>query len=78
MVIPPQMEEKYLDYQEEYFLIRPLWLAKLTGTRNLTKLMEEAAERKLSLDETVNYLESSWQPGIDNYLKLREKYKIYP
>ncbi|CQJ63031.1 exo-beta-N-acetylmuramidase NamZ family protein [Yersinia intermedia] len=78
MVIPPQMEAKYLDYQEEYFLIRPLWLAKLTGTRNLTKLMEEAGERKLSLDETVNYLESSWQPGIDNYLKLREKYKIYP
>lgn len=78
MVIPPQMEANYLDYQDEYFLIRPLWLAKLTGTRNLVKLMEEATERKLTIDETVNYLESNWQPGINNYLKLREKYKLYP
>ncbi|CNE44109.1 alternate gene name: yzbB [Yersinia rohdei] len=78
MVIPPQMEANYLDYQNEYFLIRPLWLAKLTGTRNLVKLMEEATERTLTIDETVNYLESNWQPGIDNYLKLREKYKLYP
>lgn len=78
MVIPPQMEANYLDYQEEYFLIRPLWLAKLTGTRNLVKLMEEATERKLTIDETLNYLESNWQPGINNYLKLREKYKLYP
>lgn len=75
--IAPQLEAKYLDYQETYFLIRPLWLAKLTGTRNLVKLMEEAAERKLSVDETVNYIESRWQPGIDNYMKLREKYKLY-
>lgn len=78
MVIPPQMEANYLDYQDEYFLIRPLWLAKLTGTRNLVKLMEAATERKLTIDETVNYLESNWQPGINNYLKLREKYKLYP
>ncbi|AHM72108.2 exo-beta-N-acetylmuramidase NamZ family protein [Yersinia hibernica] len=78
MVIPSSMEAKYLDYQEEYFLIRPLWLAKLTGSRNLVKLMEEANEKKLTVDETVNYLESHWQPGINNYLKLREKYKIYP
>ncbi|MEQ9721007.1 DUF1343 domain-containing protein [Yersinia alsatica] len=78
MVIPPQMEVNYLDYQDEYFLIRPLWLAKLTGTRNLVKLMEAATERKLTIDETVNYLESNWQPGINNYLKLREKYKLYP
>ncbi|WP_145508537.1 exo-beta-N-acetylmuramidase NamZ domain-containing protein [Yersinia alsatica] len=78
MVIPPQMEANYLDYQDEYFLIRPLWLAKLTGTRNLVKLMEEATERKLTIDETLNYLESNWQPGINNYLKLREKYKLYP
>ncbi|CND22417.1 alternate gene name: yzbB [Yersinia frederiksenii] len=78
MVIPPQMEANYLDYQDEYFLIRPLWLAKLTGTRNLVKLMEAATERKLTIDETVDYLESNWQPGINNYLKLREKYKLYP
>ncbi|PEH54759.1 exo-beta-N-acetylmuramidase NamZ family protein [Yersinia kristensenii] len=78
MVVPPQSEENYLDYQEKYFLIRPLWLAKLTGTRNLVKLMEEANEKKLTVDETIHYLESYWQPGVDNYLKLREKYKIYP
>ncbi|MGH1476740.1 exo-beta-N-acetylmuramidase NamZ family protein [Yersinia proxima] len=78
MVIPAQMEANYLEHQEKYFLIRPTWLAKLTGTRNLVKLMKEADNKKLTIDETVNYLESSWQPDLDNYLKLREKYKIYP
>ncbi|CNH39843.1 exo-beta-N-acetylmuramidase NamZ family protein [Yersinia pekkanenii] len=75
--IAPQLEANYLDYQEAYFLIRPLWLAKLTGTRNLVKLMEEATERKLTIEETVNYIESRWQPGVDNYITLREKYKLY-
>lgn len=78
MVIPAAQEAKYLDYQEAFFLLRPLWLAKLTGASNLVALMNEASERKLSVDETVSFLESHWQPDVERYLQLREKYKIYP
>lgn len=78
MVIPAAKEAQYLDYQEEFFLIRPLWLAKLTGTSHLVTLMNQASERKLSVDETVNFIESQWQPELERYLQLREKYRLYP
>lgn len=78
MVIPAQQEAQYLDYQEQFYLIRPLWLAKLTGTSSLPQLMNQASERKLSVDETVSFIEAQWQPGLDSYLQLREKYKLYP
>ncbi|WP_196062759.1 MULTISPECIES: exo-beta-N-acetylmuramidase NamZ domain-containing protein [unclassified Serratia (in: enterobacteria)] len=78
MVIPAAKEAQYLDYQEEFFLIRPQWLAKLTGTSKLVTLLNDASERKLSVDETVKFIEAQWQPGVDSYLQLREKYKLYP
>ncbi|MNJ82163.1 hypothetical protein D3C77_813720 [compost metagenome] len=59
-------------------MIRPQWLAKLTGTSNLVTLLNDASERKLSVDETVQFIEAQWQPGVDSYLQLREKYKLYP
>lgn len=78
MVIPAAKEAQYLDYQEEFFLIRPTWLAKLTGTSKLVTLLNDASDRKLSVDETVNFIEAQWQPEVDSYLQLREKYKLYP
>lgn len=78
MVLPEQLEAHYLDYQDSTFLIRPLWLAKVSGTRELATMMEAADKRNLSVDETVSFLESHWQPGIDRYLELRDKYTLYP
>lgn len=78
MVIPAAQEAQYLDYQETFFLIRPLWLAKLTGTGKLPALLQEAHDKKLSVDETVDFIEGQWQPDIERYLQLRKKYTLYP
>jgi len=77
-VQPEQKEANYLDYQDSTFLIRPLWLAKVSGTRQMAALMIEAEKQGLSVDQTVTFLESQWRPGIDRYLKLRDKYRLYP
>ncbi|WP_224653754.1 exo-beta-N-acetylmuramidase NamZ domain-containing protein [Pectobacterium versatile] len=77
VAVAPEQEANYLDYQEQAFLLRPTWLAKLTGTSELPALLVETDEKKLTLDETVAFIESHWQSGIDTYMKLREKYRIY-
>lgn len=78
VVLPEQQEARYLDFQDSTFLIRPLWLAKVSGSRQLAALMLEADKQNLTVDETVALVELHWQPGINKYMKLRDKYKIYP
>lgn len=78
MVIKPEQEARYLDYQASHFVIRPLWLAKVTGTRGLIPMLEQATAQGLSVDETVQMIERAWQPGLDNWLNLRKKYQLYP
>ncbi|CAM3979537.1 DUF1343 domain-containing protein [Rahnella bruchi] len=77
MVANPTQEENYLDYQDSIFLLRPTWLAKLTGTSKLPELLQQADLQGLNVDDTVKMVETHWQPGIDRYLKLREKYRFY-
>nr|WP_167353585.1 DUF1343 domain-containing protein [Kosakonia oryziphila] len=77
-MVTPQQEAHYLDYQDNTFLIRPLWLAKVSGSRQLAAIILEADKQNLSVDETVSLLESKWQPGIDSYMQLRDKYRLYP
>ena len=78
LAVTPEQEARYLDYQESHFVIRPSWLAKVTGTRNLLPMMEYATAHGLSVDETVAMIEKAWQPGLDNWLTLRKKYQLYP
>lgn len=77
LVIDKSNEANYLDYQNNYFVIRPSWLAKVLGNDQLIPLLETATQRGLSEQQTIELIENSWQPGIDNYLKIRQKYRLY-
>lgn len=76
-MIDKSNEANYLDYQNNCFVIRPSWLAKVLGNDQLIPLLETATQRGLSEQQTIELIENSWQPGIDNYLKIRQKYRLY-
>ncbi|MDV5373168.1 DUF1343 domain-containing protein [Enterobacter hormaechei] len=78
LVLEDVKESDYLKWQEQAFLLRPLWLAKLTGDRSLEKLLLQALKDKLPLEEAVQNVETSWKGDLDKYLQLRQKYLLYP
>lgn len=71
-------EKHYLDYAKSHFVIRPLWLAKLVGTRQLLIQLQQASANSMSPEATIRQIESSWQPTLDSYLTQRERYLLYP
>ncbi|ELY3857969.1 DUF1343 domain-containing protein [Providencia alcalifaciens] len=75
--IDADKEAQYLTYQDEYFVIRPLWLAKLVGNQKLLTMLNEATEKGLTQEQTIAWIEQSWREENQAYLKLRDKYKLY-
>jgi len=60
----------YFQYKNEKdFLVREQWLNKLAGTDNLIRMIREGKSEKEILE--------SWQPELEGYLALREKYLLY-
>lgn len=78
LVLEDAKEADYLDWQEQAFLLRPLWLAKLTGDRSLETLLLQAVNEKRSLEEALKNIEGSWENDLDKYRQLRQKYLLYP
>lgn len=54
---------------EKEFLTREKWLNKLAGTDNLIQQIREGKSEKEILE--------SWQPELEKYMALREKYLLY-
>ncbi|PJG57572.1 exo-beta-N-acetylmuramidase NamZ domain-containing protein [Aeromonas cavernicola] len=70
-------ERNYLDYAKSHFIIRPLWLAKLVGNRQLLTQLQQASADGLTPDETVTLIETSWQAERNQYLNMRQAYLLY-
>ncbi len=77
LAIDSDKEAQYLTYQDEYFVIRPLWLAKLVGSQKLLTMLNEAIEKGLTQEQTIAWIEQCWREENQAYLKLRDKYKLY-
>lgn len=77
LTIDSDKEAQYLTYQDEYFVIRPLWLAKLVGNQKFLAMLSEATEKGLTQEQTIAWIEQSWREENQAYLKLRDKYKLY-
>jgi uncharacterized protein YbbC (DUF1343 family) len=61
----------YSKYQDESdFLTREQWLNKLAGTDDLIQQIREGKSEK--------EIFQSWQPELEKYKTLREKYLLYP
>jgi len=70
-------EKNYLANQQLYFVSRPLWLAKVTGDNQLLQQLLSATKQGLNKEQTIEMIEKSWQPELNNYNQLREKYRLY-
>ncbi|NCB07648.1 MAG: DUF1343 domain-containing protein [Bacteroidia bacterium] len=73
--VPTFTLKYFLDFYHQYknekdFLTRETWLNTLAGTDQLIRQIREGK----SEDEIVR----SWQPELENYRQLREKYLLYP
>jgi len=73
--IPPFTLKYFIQFYKKYenkedFLTRENWLNLLAGTDSLIKQIREGK----SEEEIIK----SWQPALDEYKKLREKYLLYP
>lgn len=71
-------EKNYLANQQQYFVIRPLWLAKVTGDNQLLQQLLLATENGLNKKQTIELIEKKWQAELAEYNQLREKYRLYP
>lgn len=78
LVIDADKEVNYLDYQDDYFVIRPLWLAKLVGNQHFLDMLNQATRTGLSEQQTTEMIENHWKNENKAYLELRNKYKLYP
>nr|WP_236620680.1 DUF1343 domain-containing protein [Providencia sneebia] len=77
LAIEADKEAQYLKYQNDYFVIRPLWLAKLVGNQQFLTMLNESIEKGLSQEQTIDLIEQKWREQNQDYLKLRDKYKLY-
>lgn len=77
-VLDAAKEGQYLQYQDDAFLIRPTWLAKVTGDRSLETLLLEAKAKKMSQAQAVAFIENHWAQETESYRKMRQKYLQYP
>ncbi len=73
--IPEFTLEYFFYFYSQYknkkeFLTRENWLNKLAGTDDLIKQIREGKSEKEILE--------SWQPELNKYMILREKYLLYP
>jgi uncharacterized protein YbbC (DUF1343 family) len=64
-----------VDSYKEYtgkgsFITKPDFFDKLAGTDQLRKQLESGKK--------VDEIRQSWAPGLDNYMKIRKKYLLYP
>ncbi|WP_392563089.1 exo-beta-N-acetylmuramidase NamZ family protein [Orbus sturtevantii] len=71
-------EKDYLKNQQTYFVSRPLWLAKVAGDNQLLQQLLSATAQGLTKEQTIEMIEQSWQPELNDYNKLREQYRLYP
>lgn len=77
LAIDMKEEANYLTYQNDYFVIRPLWLAKLVGRRDFVTQLQYATNQGLSEQQAILLIENSWQQAGEKYRQMREKYKLY-
>jgi len=77
-VLEDAKETQYLKYQDQAFLIRPIWLAKLTGDRSLETLLLEAIRQNTPKEQAIKQIENHWSNSSESYRNMREKYLIYP
>ncbi len=77
-VLAEDKEAQYLKHQDEAFLIRPTWLAKVTGDRSLETILLEATKQNLSKEQAIKQVEANWAQQSEAYRKMRENYLLYP
>jgi uncharacterized protein YbbC (DUF1343 family) len=73
--IPKFTIEYFLDFYSLYknkneFLTREQWLNKLVGTSDFVK--------QIRAGKSEEEIQESWQPELEKYKALREKYLLYP
>ncbi|MGV1004007.1 MAG: exo-beta-N-acetylmuramidase NamZ family protein [Candidatus Nanopelagicales bacterium] len=76
--VPEAEESIYLKNAMSAYVIRPLWLAKVVGTRSFLANMESASAQGMNVDQTVAYVEAAWQAELNQYRVMRTHYVLYP
>lgn len=77
-VLEEAKEAQYLKYQDEAFLIRPTWLAKVTGDRSLETILLEATRQNIPKQQAIKQVEDNWAHSAKSYHQMRKHYLLYP